>query len=241
MAKKTKAKAAAPDSKELWRQVQEKIDAGDTADPELHPDLKYHWEGVELGIADTKAKIKRQWEAAFDVEFPGWSADALRRVASLATVPADAIKPSSLFNAIHIYQAAIAQKKTPLVAVKEGKTLRFVRQSKRDDSVNEFDGTPNPPEADGPVDGSRWRHNGVLIQDKMAKGAWRLANHLFHCPDNSADYAMLAPIVSDDHSETLLDYSNCRGHRDRANVYFQRHSIPWRVDLHGKPTLKPAE
>lgn len=94
-----------------------------------------------------------------------------------------------------------------------------------------------PPEPDGPVDGFRWRHNSELINDTMAEGAWRLASYLYHAPDHAADYATLAPVVADDHSETLLDYSNCRGHRHRANIYFKRHGIPWHVELQGKPKL----
>lgn len=100
---------------------------------------------------------------------------------------------------------------------------------------------PPPPDPDGPVDGFRWRRNGVVIQDKMPPMAWRLANHLFHCSGNAADYAALAPIINDDHSETMLDYSNCRGHRDKANVYFRCHGIPWELSLRGKPTLTPTE
>ena len=37
-----------------------------------------------------------------------------------------------------IYQTAIAKKKTRLVAVKDGKTLRLIRQPNRDDMVGPF-------------------------------------------------------------------------------------------------------
>jgi hypothetical protein len=100
--------------------------------PEPHPDVEYDWLGVELGLASAKAKIKREWEAAFDVEFPGWSRDALKRVASFAKVPEAEIKPDSFFNAIRIYRTAIAKKKTRLVAVKSGKTLRLIRKGDGD-------------------------------------------------------------------------------------------------------------
>lgn len=96
-------------------------------------------------------------------------------------------------------------------------------------------------DADGPVDGFRWRHNGVVIQEKLSPMAWRLVNHLFSCGANAADYAALAPIVNDDHEEAMLDYSNCRGLRDSANKYFRQHVIPWKVSLQGKPTLIPSK
>jgi hypothetical protein len=94
---------------------------------------------------------------------------------------------------------------------------------------------------DGPVDGFRWRHHGQVIQEMMPPGAWRLANHLFQSPDHTADYATLAPIVADDHAESMLDSTTCRGHRDRANQYFRRHGISWEISLRGQPTLIPAE
>ncbi len=94
--------------------------------------------------------------------------------------------------------------------------------------------------ADGPVVGERWRLDGAIIQETLAPMAWRLVNHLFHATDNSASYEELAPIVADDHAESILDSSTCRGHRDKANEYFRRHDIPWKVSLRGQPTLKPA-
>lgn len=95
----------------------------------------------------------------------------------------------------------------------------------------------DPPQPDGPVDGFRWRHNGELIKDTMAPKAWRLANHLFHTNNRTAPYQDLAPIVADDHAETLLDFSNCRGHRDRANTFFKKNEIPLTISLRGQPTL----
>ena len=96
-------------------------------------------------------------------------------------------------------------------------------------------------ELDGPVPGFRWRRDGEVTKAPLAPSAWRLANHLFHCPSKSADYATLAPIVADDHSETMLDATNCRGHRDRANDYFKKHAIPWRISLRGQPALVADE
>ena len=91
--------------------------------------------------------------------------------------------------------------------------------------------------ADGPVDGFRWRHNGEVIQDKMAPGAWRLANHLFLSEDRTASYVELAPIVADDHAENFLDASNCRGHQTKANKFFKDHDVLLEISLRGQPTL----
>ncbi len=75
------------------------------------PNADYNLLGVDLGFADARAMIRREWESVFSLPFPGWGNDALRSVASLAKIPANEIKPGSFFNAVRIYRTAIAKRK----------------------------------------------------------------------------------------------------------------------------------
>lgn len=155
-----------------------------TKAPAPHPDLDDHILGVELGIADTKAKIQRQWESVFDVGFPGWSTEALRRVASYAKIPTSQLKPGSLFNAIRIYRAAIAKKKRPLVAVKSGKTLQLMEKVNHDDWIGPF----RPSELAKRLDVSLSTYTRMrTTQEKLRVRVENTKRHFIH-PDDLRRY-----------------------------------------------------
>ncbi|TWU24777.1 hypothetical protein [Bythopirellula polymerisocia] len=89
---------------------------------------------------------------------------------------------------------------------------------------------PDPPKPDGPVDGYRWRHNGVILNDIFPPSAWRLVNYLFKADDQTATFSDMADQVLCD-SNKELDRTNCRNYRTAANKYFSENSIPLQVSL----------
>ena len=88
-------------------------------------------------------------------------------------------------------------------------------------------------EADGPCDHCTWRHKGKVIDDKMERRAWLLANLLFHRQPSPVEFVDLAePVFSE--REDLVDYNMVSNPRTDANNFFLKHSIPWEIGTEGK-------
>jgi hypothetical protein len=98
-------------------------------------------------------------------------------------------------------------------------------------------------EADGPCDGFRWRDLGVLIEDALRSGSWRMVDLIWRegtlCKYGLRlmSYADLGEALGDTLAADDAYQSKCRD----ANAYFAKHGIPWEVGVNRKAVvLRPV-
>ncbi|WP_146447642.1 hypothetical protein [Bythopirellula polymerisocia] len=98
-----------------------------------------------------------------------------------------------------------------------------------------------PPIPDGPLPGFRWGKNGEIIAEQLQPAVWKMLDHLWNVDCRVAAFDQLKQPIYDD-SEHIADAGAFGSLRKKANAYFLKHEIPYKVSIkQASVILSPAD